>query len=400
MEKALYFPSILPGRKRKLPKLRLQCLIRKQGIWFELAESTPPPDTHRHTHTHIHIHTPGLGSVLSQEARPASALQLSLWIPAQLSRPAGRHSPAAPRPAEWLTGDAPGAGGSFASRLGALQGGGGARDGRSKFHRPKRVIKSLTNRSRLAARSGALCPGRTPRAGSARSPLPGSEGAASSPGPHPAEGRLGLSPPRPPGLPRRRAHGAGAWRGGKGSGGGGRRVFVPSAIPFQTAPCLSFPRPGDIGWRVLQCVYERRECVYTPLPLRANNSALIHGELCAHTPPSGRPRVARRRLLCSCPRLHTPQSRAKGWTFQSRVPPLTPPSALPPAVPRAQPANRSLGRGNRLGARLHPALCHLLLPGPFCSDTGCLAPVPGTRAAPHAPQPQPCHPGAGAGVGG
>lgn len=42
-EKALYFLSILPGRERKLPKPRLQYLFGKQGIWFELAEGTPPP---------------------------------------------------------------------------------------------------------------------------------------------------------------------------------------------------------------------------------------------------------------------------------------------------------------------------------------------------------------------
>lgn len=63
---------------------------------------------------------------------------------------------------------------------------------------------------------------------------------------------------------------------------------------------------------------------YTPLPL-STNSTVIHGEVCAHTPPSGRPQ----RLLCACPRQHTPHSCARGWTFKTC--PLTPPRAAPMA---------------------------------------------------------------------
>ena len=91
-EKALYFPSILPGRKRKLPKRRLQCLIAKQGIWFELAESTPPPSHTYNTHTHTHTHT-RLAQAQSSPRKSAqpqpSALQPWLRIPALQSQPAG-----------------------------------------------------------------------------------------------------------------------------------------------------------------------------------------------------------------------------------------------------------------------------------------------------------------------
>lgn len=109
-EKALYFPSILPGRKRKLPKRRLQCLIAKQGIWFELAESTPPPSHTYNTHTHTHAWlrlSPLPGSPPSLNPQPSS--RGSGFPPCNPSRPG--HS--LTQPAEELPGAALGAGGSF-----------------------------------------------------------------------------------------------------------------------------------------------------------------------------------------------------------------------------------------------------------------------------------------------
>lgn len=124
-EKALYFPFVLPGRKRKLPRRRLRRRVGKRGIWFELAESTPPPDTHSHTH--------------APARPPPGSPPAPSPIPAQLPRRPG-HSPAAARRAERLTRDAPGAGGRQFCAPGrrALRGGGGATDGRSRSTAPSR----------------------------------------------------------------------------------------------------------------------------------------------------------------------------------------------------------------------------------------------------------------------
>lgn len=131
--------------------------------------------------------------------------------------------------------------------------------------------------------------------------------------------------------------------------------------------------------------------MYTPPPLRASNPVLIHGVLCALTPPSGRPRAARRRGLCSCPQGHTPGQR--GGTLKARSP--VPPHRHPHPQQRPRRHRRIPVWGEEVdwerdfaGLSATPSS-----PAPLCTDTGCVAPVPDTRAAPHSPGPQPCHTG-------
>lgn len=126
-EKALYFLSILPGRERKLPKPRLQYLFGKQGIWFELAEGTPPPHAPPPRPPPRLTHSPGSGWVLSQEACPASALQLLLPVTAPLSRPGLVTGSSSTAQREAGGREAPRAGGSFVP-----SGGGAPKSGRSQ----------------------------------------------------------------------------------------------------------------------------------------------------------------------------------------------------------------------------------------------------------------------------
>lgn len=73
--KTIVFLLHSPRERKKTSKAQAAVSHREtQGIWFELAEGTPPPVSHT---------TPSAGSVLSQEARPALALQAPLWVPAQ-----------------------------------------------------------------------------------------------------------------------------------------------------------------------------------------------------------------------------------------------------------------------------------------------------------------------------
>lgn len=89
-----------------------------------------------------------------------------------------------------------------------------------------------------------------------------------------------------------------------------------------TGSCPPFSQAGRHRVAPTAVCVRAGEQEHTPLPLRTN-SAVMHGEVCAHTPPSGRPQ----RLLCACPRQHTPHSCARGWTFKTC--PLTPPRAAP-----------------------------------------------------------------------
>lgn len=84
-----------------------------------------------------------------------------------------------------------------------------------------------------------------------------------------------------------------------------------------------------------------------------------------YTRPPREDRGPRAADCCApCPRRHTPPSPGKGWTAKKPRPPSHRISSPSPAAPGAGRANPSLGRGNRLGARLRPALYHPLLPSP------------------------------------
>lgn len=146
---------------------------------------------------------------------------------------------------------APGGGEGGRSRAGAEP-----ENRRSELRRPKREIKSLTTRSVPAAAPRALCPGSCGRAGPTRgAPQAPKGGPSARPGPTPP--RRGRSPL---GLPCSRGGGRGGIRAGKEglvakeAGVGGGRA-LPRPFPSRQ-PLPRPPRPGDTGWRVLQCEYE------------------------------------------------------------------------------------------------------------------------------------------------
>nr|XP_020136666.1 uncharacterized protein LOC105866680 [Microcebus murinus] len=189
----------------------------------------------------------------------------------------------------------------------------------------------------------------------------------------------------------------GGGRGGAGGGrargaGGGRGKLVSSPIPVQAAPSLFPPGPGDTGWRALQCVRER-ERLYTPPPLQANNSVLIHRELSAHARPPRGGRGSRAADCCAPAHTDTHPIPGRGGGPQQPAP-LHPAPAS--AAPSARPASPRLGRGNRVPETLRPALGRPLLPksrsaGTRVCGAGSQAPQPAPRALA-----QPCHPGADA----
>lgn len=232
-EKALYFPFVLPGRKRKLPRRRLRRRVGKRGIWFELAESTPPPDTHSHTHIHTRPgpSSPGKPAGPRSDSRPAppAARTLTRGGPARRAAHPGRArgwwgAVLCPR-----TEGAPGRGRGYRRPI--------------ALHRWERVIKSLTGRSRLEARPGAF--GRAPRAATGRARKR----------PHPADRRRG----RPPSLGLRVSRGGGRTGRGRASRGGrvwgGRRVCsLGRSLPGGSSPLSA--RRGDTGRRVLRRVYQ------------------------------------------------------------------------------------------------------------------------------------------------
>lgn len=139
------------------------------------------------------------------------------------------------------------------------------------------------------------------------------------------------------------------------------------SLPDSSFPLA--PRPRDIGWRVLQCVYESEMC--TRLCSGGEFGSYSWRTLGAHTPPSRRSRAARRRLLPSCPHRHTPHSWEGGGPLK---PAPNPPSG---ALGQAREFQRReeiefLRRCARLPATPPPHI-------PLCQDTGCASPDPRHR---------------------
>lgn len=115
--------------------------------------------------------------------------------------------------------------------------------------------------------------------------------------------------------------------------------------------------------------------------------------LCTHAPLEETAGRAPPIVVLLVPGDTHPRPRAKGGPLKSRVP--HPIASHPHPQQRLGPAGRILAWAEEIDwergfARLSTTPSS---PAPLCSDPGCVAPVPGTRAAPHAPGPQPCHPG-------
>lgn len=140
------------------------------------------------------------------------------------------------------------------------------------------------------------------------------------------------------------------------------RVFVSSASPFQAASSS----PVTLGG-VCCRVYESKSACTRLRHDRRIIRLLFMENSRAHTrPPRG---IRRRRAANGCAPADTdthPTPR-QGWTFKSG-----PPSHPTPTPPQQRPGpgrRTSVGRGNRVRARLHPALCHSLLPKPRAAPT-------------------------------
>lgn len=139
------------------------------------------------------------------------------------------------------------------------------------------------------------------------------------------------------------------------------------SLPDSSFPLA--PRPRDIGWRVLQCVYESEMC--TRLCSGREFGSYSWRAPGAHTPPSRRSRAARRRLLPSCPHRHTPHSWEGGGPLK---PAPNPPSG---ALGQAQEFQRrkeieSRRRCARLPAT--PSSAHPALPGHWVRVSGSQSP--------------------------
>lgn len=113
---------------------------------------------------------------------------------------------------------------------------------------------------------------------------PDSKEAACSAGPHPAA------------ASRSSRGGRRGWIWlGKAVGVGGGTVFVSSAIPFKRV-FLSSLKSGDIGWRVLHCVYESESaCVRFCHDKRIILFLFMENSVRTHA-PLGSPRAVRRGL--------------------------------------------------------------------------------------------------------
>lgn len=64
-----------------------------------------------------------------------------------------------------------------------------------------------------------------------------------------------------------------------------------------------------------------------------------------------------------------------------------------PSSARGGTGESQSGERKSIGSGISPDSLPPRPPQPLCTDTGCVVPVPDTRAAPHAPGPQPCHTG-------
>lgn len=164
----------------------------------------------------------------------------------------------------------------------------------------------------------------------------------------------------------------------------GRRRIFP--WPFPSEQLLpSFPQPSDIGWRVLQCVYESESaCTRLRHDRRIIRFLFLENSVRAHTPPSGRRRAARGGRLCR----HTPHSRAGGGP-SSAGPHLTPPSSPPPPQQRSGPAGEPQS-GEEIDSEREFAR---LSATPASPNPAVL----GHRVHGFRPRPQPCHPRTGVG---
>lgn len=158
----------------------------------------------------------------------------------------------------------------------------------------------------------------------------------------------------------------------------GRGSICSLGYCLPTGSCPPFSQAGRHRVAPTAVCVRAGEHEHTPLPLRTN-SAVIHGEVCAHTPPSGRPQ----RLLCACPRQHTPHSCVRGWTFKTC--PLTPPRAAPmarsgrpdDAEPCCYPLLRKRFSGILLGMWLWSQPCL-----PTLGTEGGVCPAPGSSSSP------------------
>lgn len=155
----------------------------------------------------------------------------------------------------------------------------------SQLQRPKQAVKSLTDRYLPApeqASSTVLGEHPARARGSSIKPRPRLQmGRPTRAAPPRRQERL--LRPWPPSLPRE-AGGAVGGKGLCGLGGGGRYLFARLLPSRRLLPSFSRARRHRVA-PTAACV-QAGEREYTSLPLH-KNSAVIHGEVCANTPPSG-----------------------------------------------------------------------------------------------------------------
>ena len=111
--KSIVFPFYSPRRERKLPKPRLQYLIGKQGIWFELAEGTPPPPRSPHLPRRVSRTTQAPAGYSPREPAQPRPSNSRSRLPSR--SPNRAWSQAAAQPTGKPVGEATQAGGNFVS---------------------------------------------------------------------------------------------------------------------------------------------------------------------------------------------------------------------------------------------------------------------------------------------
>lgn len=188
----------------------------------------------------------------------------------------------------------------------------------SQLQRPKRAVKSLTNRYLLAPEQASSTTLRAYRAraqvAQRKASYQVSKGQPARPSPTPADKSLRLLRPWPPSLPRE-AGGAGEGR----ARAGGEYLLVRRLPSSRLLPSFLPGRATPGGARLLQCVYER-ESTRTPLCHYRRTQLLFTEKSVRTRPPRGD-----RRDDCVPAHGNTPHSCARGWTFKTC--PLTPPRA-------------------------------------------------------------------------